>query len=109
LTAGQSGPTRWPDDRAYRGHEGMRKLGAAFPDNFDRWEYELRRTRVAGDRVIALSEMSGQIKISGDPISQAIVLVVADFRDETFGEVARSQPGGKPSNPRAAGVGANGM
>jgi hypothetical protein len=48
LTAGQSRPTRWPDDRAYRGHEGMRKLGAAFSDNFNRWEYQLRRTRDAG-------------------------------------------------------------
>jgi ketosteroid isomerase-like protein len=78
---------RWPEDPAYRGHEGMRKLGAAFSENFDRWGHELRRTRDAGDQVIALSEMSGQIKDSGDPISQAIVLVVADFRDETFGEV----------------------
>ena len=37
--------------------------------------------------MIALTEMNGQIKNSGDPISQEIVLVVANFRDETFGEV----------------------
>ena len=78
---------RWPEDRAYHGHEGIRTLGAAFAENFDRWEWELHRTRDAGDRVIALSEMSGQIKNSGNRISQVIVLVVADFRDETVGEI----------------------
>jgi hypothetical protein len=43
--------------------------------------------REAKDRVIALTEMTGQIKNSGAPISQPIGLVVTDFQDATFGEV----------------------
>jgi ketosteroid isomerase-like protein len=78
---------RWPEDHAYHGHEGIRQLNAAFCENFDRWEYVLRQTRDAGDRVIALSEMSGQIKNSEHRISQVIGLVVGDFRDETMGEI----------------------
>jgi hypothetical protein len=54
--------------------------------------------------VIALSEMSGQIKNSGDPISQAIVLVVADFRNETFGEVLHQAPGNAPNGSAVGAV-----
>jgi ketosteroid isomerase-like protein len=78
---------RWVEDSAYRGHEGMRRLAAGFSDNFDRWGYEVHDTRDAGDRVVALVEMTGQIKHSGGPISQPLGLVVSDFHDETFGEV----------------------
>jgi len=78
---------RWPEDVAYRGREGMRRLTAAFSENFDRWEYEVQDARVAGDRVVVLSEMRGQIKNAGAPVSQSISLVVSDFHDGVFGEI----------------------
>jgi hypothetical protein len=65
----------------------MRRLVAAFSDNFDHWEHEVQETRDAEDRVIARSEMRGRIKDSGGTIGQPIGLVVADFHDDTFGEV----------------------
>ena len=79
--------SRWLEDSAYHGHEGMRSLAAAFAENFDRWDYEVQDTHDVEDRVIALSDMSGQIKNSGAPIRQTICLVVSDFHDDTFGEV----------------------
>lgn len=79
---------RWLEDSAYRGHDGMRRLAAAFADNFDRWEYEVTDTRDADDRVIALGVMSGQIKSSLAPISQTICLLVSGFHDDkTFTEI----------------------
>lgn len=78
---------RWPEDTAYRGHDGMRRVTAAFSENFDCWEYKIEDARDAGDRVVVLSEMRAQIKNSGAPISQSISLVVSDFHDGVFGEI----------------------
>lgn len=78
---------RWLEGSAYRGHEGMRYLNAAFADNFDEWGWKVRDTRDAEDRVIALAEMRGQIKGSGATVSQPLGLVVSDFRDGTFREI----------------------
>ena len=78
---------RWLEGPAYRGHDGLRELAAGFAENFDRWGYELQDVRDAGDRVVALAEMTGQIKNSGSPISQPLGLVVSNFRDGTQGEV----------------------
>jgi ketosteroid isomerase-like protein len=78
---------RWLEGSAYRGHEGMRHLNAAFTENFDDWGWNVRDTRDADDRVIALAEMMGQIKGSGAKVSQPLGLVVSDFHDGTFGEI----------------------
>jgi len=78
---------RWLDGSAYRGRDGMRGLVAAFTENFDDWAYEVHSLRGAGDRVVALSKMTGQIKHSGSSISQSIGLVVSDFHGGSFGEV----------------------
>ena len=78
---------RWLEGSAYRGHEGMRYLNAAFADTFDSWGWEVRDTRDAQDRVVVLSERTGQIKGSGATVSQPLGLVVSDFHDDTFGEI----------------------
>lgn len=78
---------RWLEGSAYRGHEGIRHLNAAFTDNFDDWGWEVRETRDTEDRVVALAEMRGQIKGSGATVSQPLGLVVSDFQDGTFREI----------------------
>jgi ketosteroid isomerase-like protein len=78
---------RWVDDSAYRGHDGMRRLTAAFTENFDDLRFEVHDLRDAQDRVVALIHMTGRIKGSESPISQRVGLVVSDFRLTTFGEV----------------------
>jgi ketosteroid isomerase-like protein len=78
---------RWVDSAAYRGHDGMRSLTAAFTENFDDFRFEVCDLRDAKDRVIALIHMIGRIKGSESPISQPAGLVVSDFRSGTFGEV----------------------
>jgi ketosteroid isomerase-like protein len=78
---------RWLEGRAYRGHDGMRELFAAFTENFDDWGYELDDNRDADDRVVALTCMTGRIKNSRQSVSQSLGLVVSDFRGATFGEV----------------------
>jgi ketosteroid isomerase-like protein len=78
---------RWVDGSAYRGHDGMRMLTAAFADNFDGYRYEVGDIRDARDRVVALTHMTGQIKRSESSISQPVGLVISDFRGGKFGEV----------------------
>jgi ketosteroid isomerase-like protein len=78
---------RWLEGSAYRGHDGMRRLQAAFSENFDDFRYEVRGVRDAQDRVVALVDMIGRIKPSGAEVSQRLGFVVSGFRDGTFREV----------------------
>jgi ketosteroid isomerase-like protein len=78
---------RWLEGSAYRGHDGMRRLEAAFSENFDDFRYEVRGVRDAQDRVVALVDMIGRIKPSGVDVSQRLGFVVSGFRDGTFREV----------------------
>ena len=78
---------RWLERSAYRGHDGMRRLEAAFSENFDDFRYEVRGIRAAQDRVVALVDMIGRIKPSGTEISQRLGFVVSGFGDGTFREV----------------------
>lgn len=78
---------RWLDGSAYRGHDGMRSLTAAFTENFDDLRFEIRDLRDAGDRVVAQFDMTARIKNAGDPISQRLGLIVSDFCDGAFGEI----------------------
>jgi ketosteroid isomerase-like protein len=78
---------RWVDGSAYRRHDGMRRLSAAFSENFDDFRFEVSDICDVQDRVVALIHMTGRIKDSESPISQPIGLVVSDFHDEAFGEV----------------------
>jgi ketosteroid isomerase-like protein len=78
---------RWLDDSAYRGHEGIRSLVAAFSENFDDFRYDVHDVRDAQDGVVALVDMIGGIKRSGSEVSQRLGFVVSGFRDGTFREV----------------------
>ena len=78
---------RWVDGSAYRGHDGMRRLTAAFTENFDDLRFEVGDVRDAQDCVVALIHMTGRIRESESPISQPVGLVVSDFRSGTFGEI----------------------
>jgi ketosteroid isomerase-like protein len=78
---------RWLDDSAYRGHEGIRSLVAAFSENFDDFRYDVHDVRDAQDGVVALVDMIGRIKHSGSEVSQRLGFVVSGFRDGTFREV----------------------
>lgn len=78
---------RWVDSAAYRGHDGIRALVAAWLENFDDLGYDVREVRDAQDRVVALVHMTGRIKGTDSPISQPLGLVVSEFRSGTFAEV----------------------
>ncbi len=82
---------RWVDDSAYRGQDGMRRLAAAFSENFDDFRYDVHDIRAAQDRVVALVNMKGRIKHSRSEVSQQRGFVVSGFRDGTFREI-RSFP-----------------
>jgi ketosteroid isomerase-like protein len=82
---------RWLEGSAYRGHDGMRRLEAAFSENFDDFRYEVRGVRDAQDRVVALVDMLGRIKHSGVEITQRLGFVVSGFHDGTFREVRAFQ------------------
>ncbi len=78
---------RWLDSSAYRGHDGMRRLAAAFSENFDDFRYDVHDVRDAQDRVVALVDMTGRIKHSESEISQRLGFVITGFRDGTFAEI----------------------
>jgi ketosteroid isomerase-like protein len=78
---------RWLDDSAYRGHDGMRRLAAAFSENFDDFRFDVHDIRAAQERVVALVYMTGRIKHSESEVSQRRGFVVSGFRDGTFREV----------------------
>ena len=78
---------RWLDGPAYRGHDGMRRLSAAFSENFDDFRYEVHDIHDAQDRVVALVDMTGRIKRSESEVSQRRGFVLSGFRDGTFREV----------------------
>ena len=78
---------RWVDSAAYRGHDGIRALVAAWLENFDDLGYDVREIHDAQDRVVALVHMTGRIKGTGSPISQPLGFVVSGFRLGTMGEV----------------------
>ena len=78
---------RWLEGSAYRGHDGMRRLQAAFTENFDEFRFEVHDIRDAQDRVVALIDMTGRIKHSGANIGQRLGFVVSGFHEGTFREV----------------------
>jgi ketosteroid isomerase-like protein len=78
---------RWLEGSAYRGHDGMRRLQAAFSENFDDFRFEVHDIRDAQDRVVALIDMTGRIRHSGAEVSQRLGFVVSGFRDGTFRDV----------------------
>jgi ketosteroid isomerase-like protein len=78
---------RWLDGFAYRGHDGLRTLSAAFSENFDDFRYEVYDVRDAQDRVVALVDMTGRIKHSRAVVSQRLGFVTSGFRDGQFREV----------------------
>src|SRR5438094_5946872 len=61
---------RWLEGSAYRGHDGIRRLQAAFAETFDDFRFEAYDIRDAQDRVVALIDMTGRIKHSGAEVSQ---------------------------------------
>jgi hypothetical protein len=65
----------------------MRRLDAAFAENFDDWCFEVHDIRDTQDRVVALIHMIGRIKRSASLISQPLGLVISDFRGGTFGDI----------------------
>jgi ketosteroid isomerase-like protein len=78
---------QWLEGSVYRGHEGLRAVEAMWAANIDDWAWALHDIREAGDRVVALSEMTGQIKGSGAPVSRRVGLVVSDIHDGLMGAV----------------------
>jgi ketosteroid isomerase-like protein len=75
----------WPEDSVYRGHDGARRLTAGWTENFDEWAWEVHDIREAGDRVVALTYMTGRARASGTPIRQPVGVVISDFRGGMIG------------------------
>jgi ketosteroid isomerase-like protein len=69
------GPPEWPDDRTYKGHDGIRRLAAAWGENFDEYRVDPDRLIDAGDRVVALANQRGRIKGSAVPIAQEVGVI----------------------------------
>ena len=77
----------WLEDPMYRGHDGARKLAAAFTDNFDNFTFELHDIRDAGDRVVVHATMAGETKGSAVSTRRRLGIVYSDFRNGMIGEL----------------------
>jgi len=78
---------RWLHSDAYRGHEGMRAVQEEWSSNFDDFHWVVHELRDAGERVVVLAQMTGQVKGSGVPVSRSLGLVVSDIHDGTIGTI----------------------
>jgi ketosteroid isomerase-like protein len=78
---------QWPEDPVYRGHEGLRTVEAMWSANIDDFAWAVHDILDAGDRVVALTEMTGRIKGSGAPVSRRVGIVVSDIHDGLLGAV----------------------
>ena len=65
-------PPDWLEDPVYNGHDGMRKLAAAWRENFDEYRMDWERGFDTGDHVVALITQRGRVKGSDDQIDQRI-------------------------------------
>jgi ketosteroid isomerase-like protein len=71
-------PPQWPDDRVGRGHDGVRKVFAAWAGRFDDFRFgpPERIIDAGADRVVVLFTQHGRIKGSDAELEQPIGLVV---------------------------------
>jgi hypothetical protein len=75
-------PPEWPEDRLYRGAEGLRTVVRLWTENFDEYQWEEQRLiELPPDRVLGLYNMAGLIKQGGTRIDQAIGAIFR-FRGE---------------------------
>jgi ketosteroid isomerase-like protein len=74
-------PPEWLEDRLYKGHDGIRRLGAYWTQLFDEYQLRVERVMDAGqDRVVILLYQLGRISGSSDRI-EASIGYVAEARD----------------------------
>lgn len=76
----------WPQQAAYRGHDGLRAVLAEWMDNFDDFAFHIREVRAVGDMVLLRGETFGRIRGSAVPIRQPLGAVYSHFRDGQIGE-----------------------
>jgi ketosteroid isomerase-like protein len=62
----------WPDDPEYHGHEGLRRLFRQWNESFDDFALEPREFHDGGDSVVALVELTGQMKRADVPMKMEI-------------------------------------
>jgi ketosteroid isomerase-like protein len=79
----------WPDEPAYEGSEGFRRLVAEWTDQFDDYRWVAHDIRDAGDGVVVLAEHFGTPKVGGGEVGQRIAAIFGDFRAD--GAIGRSR------------------
>ena len=56
-------PSEWLEERIYRGHDGIRRLAAAWAENFEGYALDLERViDVTDDEMVVLVHQRGRIK-----------------------------------------------
>ena len=72
----------WVGDPIYHGREGMRKLAAAWTENFDDYRWDIKELIDAGgDSVLALVEHGGTAKHADLPIGERMAAIVGPVVD----------------------------
>jgi ketosteroid isomerase-like protein len=69
------GPPEWPEERLYKGHDGIRKLALLWTENFEEFRVDVEELIDAGDEVVALGYNRGRIKGSAAPIEHQVAYI----------------------------------
>jgi hypothetical protein len=79
----------WVDDPVCHGHDGIRRLSAAWSANVDDASLEVHEVRDMSTRVMILAELRGRAKDTGELIHQPFGVVNSDLRSDGRVGVAR--------------------
>ncbi|HME01970.1 MAG TPA: nuclear transport factor 2 family protein [Solirubrobacteraceae bacterium] len=65
-------PPEWPEDRRYKGPDGLRAAASGWTENFDQFRLDLETAIDAGDHVVALIHQRVRIKGSDNRMEHEV-------------------------------------
>jgi hypothetical protein len=72
----------WVEETVCIGHDGIRRLGAVWTDNFDEVALEVHEVRDLHDRFLVLAEFTGRARDSAASLRLPFGVVNSDLRDD---------------------------
>ncbi|HEY1833331.1 MAG TPA: nuclear transport factor 2 family protein [Solirubrobacteraceae bacterium] len=79
----------WVEEQVCHGHEGIRRLGAVWSENWDDVTMQIHDVRDLSRRVLVLAEFAGRDRDSGEPVRVPFGVLNSDLR--TDGKVGEAR------------------
>jgi ketosteroid isomerase-like protein len=65
-------PAEWPEEREYRGHDGIARVMTLWNEYFDDYHAEIEELVEAGERVLGLLWLMGRSPTTGEVVRQQV-------------------------------------